>query len=73
MEGVKGVVLEGASAETKGTLLDDFEFGDFGGGSIRKPNRCSIGENRTDEGIVGLEHCLLLVSPGCGSMGFEDF
>jgi len=65
-------VLKGASAEPEGPVLDGLEFGNIGGGGIRKPNRGSIGENRTNEGFVGLEHSFLLMSPGCASKGFED-
>ena len=72
VEVVSGGVLEGASTEPEGTVLDSLEFGNIGLGGIRKPNRGSIGENGTDEGFKGLEHCLLLVSPGCASKGFKD-
>jgi len=72
VEVVGGGVLEGASTEPEGTVLDSLEFGNIGLGGIRKPNRGSIGENRTNEGFVGLEHSFLLVSPGCASKGFED-
>ncbi len=65
-------VLKGASAEPEGPVLDGLEFGIVGGGAIRKPNRGSIGKNGTDKGFKGLEHCLLLVSPGCASKGFKD-
>ena len=65
-------VLKGASTEPEGPVLDGLEFGNIGGGGIRKPNRSSIGEYRTNEGFKGLEHCLLLVSPGCASKGFKD-
>jgi len=65
-------VLKGASAEPEGPVLDGLEFGNIGGGGIRKPNRGSVGENRTNEGFVGLEHSFLLMSPGCASKGFED-
>ena len=59
-EVVGGGILEGS-------VLDSLEFGNIGGGGNRKPNRGSICENRTNEGFVGLEHSLLLVSPGCAS------
>lgn len=72
VEVVGGGVLEGASTEPEGTVLDSLEFGNIGGGGIRKPNRGSVGENRTNEGFVGLEHSFLLMSPGCASKGFED-
>jgi hypothetical protein len=72
VEVVSGGILEGASTEPEGSVLDSLEFGNIGGGGIRKPNRGSICENRTNEGFVGLEHSLLLVSPGCASKGFED-
>ncbi len=72
VEVVGGGVKEGASTEPEGTVLDSLEFGNIGGGGIRKPNRGRIGENRTNEGFVGLEHSFLLVSPGCASKGFED-
>jgi len=72
VEVVRRGVLKGASAEPEGPVLDSLEFGNVGGGGIRKPNRGSIGENGTDEGFKGLEHCLLLVSPGCASKGFKD-
>ena len=65
-------VLKGASAEPEGPVLDGLEFGNIGGGGIRKPNRGSISENRTYEGFVGLEHSFLMMSPGCASKGFED-
>ena len=44
-------VLKGASAEPEGPVLDGLEFGNVGGGGIRKPNGGSIGENRTNEGF----------------------
>ena len=72
VEVVRRGVLKGASAEPEGPVLDSLEFGNVGGGGIRKPNRGSIGENGTDKGFKGLEHCLLLVSPGCASKGFKD-
>ena len=72
VEVVLGGVLEGASAEPEGTVLDSLEFGDVGEGGVRKPNWGSVGENGADEGFVGLEHCLLLVSPGGTSKGFEN-
>ncbi len=57
--------MNGASTEPVGTVLDSLEFGDIGGGCVRKPNRGSIVKKRTDEGFVCSEHCLILVSPGC--------
>jgi hypothetical protein len=72
VEVVRRGVLKGASAEPEGPVLDGLEFGNIGGGGIRKPNGGSIGKNRTNEGFKGLEHCLLLVSPGCASKGFKD-
>jgi hypothetical protein len=65
MEVVRGEILKVASTEPEGTVLDSLEFVDVGGECVRKPNRGSIGKNRTDEGFVCSEHCLILVSPGC--------
>ena len=53
MEVVYGGVLEGASADTEGAVLNGLEFLDIGRGGVRKPNWGGVGEDGLDEGSVG--------------------
>jgi len=47
--------------------LDPLEFEDAGVGGVRVPDRRGVGEKGADNGLIGVEHGLLLVTPGGAS------
>jgi len=63
--------LKGTRTGVSVAVLDSLEM--LKGEVLEKPNRGSIGEFRTNEEFIGLEHCHLLVFPESASDGFEDF
>ena len=70
MEVAEGGHLEGAKAGSEGKVLDTLEFEDVGGGGVGEPDGRGVGEDGTDEGFVGKEHCFFLVTPGRTSQSF---
>ena len=64
--------LQRPSGYPEGRILDPLEFEDSRGRGVGEPDGSGVGEEGTDEGLVGDEEGLQLLPPVLASQGLHD-